>query len=702
MKLPSILAGPILRRTDRQGVYVWIATSEPFEIGSELFRVNKGQAVPYTYTLLSDKSEVQSIRFGDRLYIYLIKLVPVSDLFPVDTLLAYNLVFEKDKETTDFKDYGLLSKGDPRSIVYGDLSYPSFFINHSSQSGFLYGSCRKAHGKGTDSLAACDVLLEETHTLDTRPAALFLLGDQIYADDVADPLLPAIRTLGNQLVGNSESLQGVEPRLKEEPFRRSIHQIHGRRFIIRHLCQFTSNQGHNHMLTFPEYAMLYLLSWSPELWEYAEGKGLFLTFEQAWEKDEIYFIFANEKGRRKEHKKEARKHRQRFEEQINDLSAFYQSLHAVRRLLANIPTYMIFDDHDLTDDWNLSLEWKERVAQSPLGKHVITNGLSAYWAFQGWGNDPQSFSQDFLKKMARYFKELNVNSSSYRDLVDCLWGEQRWHFVAPTAPKTVFLDSRTKRSFTLEPEPARIGRLIRENVQSPELISHEEWKRISESLSNSGWTSDEPLVIASPSPLYGLGLIESTLQSYVYPLLATGISVDQSFDYEAWKYNGKGFTAFLRQIAEWKPTSCVILSGDVHYASAVESFVKMSEGPALHILQYTSSPMKNMSFSGLWGQLMKFVTWLNSLKRKNKNIYRYCTQHDHILKVKSASDTEKDALWTESLTYLFIDNHTIVETSNNTGYISLTPEMAECRLLSYQQEDIQFMQFETIKLDELK
>jgi hypothetical protein len=50
---------------------------------------------------------------------------------------------------------------------------------------------------------------------------------------------------------------------------------------------------------------------------------------------------------------------------------------------------MIFDDHDVTDDWNLTARWRHRVHASPAGRRIVANALAAYWAFQGWGNDPR-------------------------------------------------------------------------------------------------------------------------------------------------------------------------------------------------------------------------------------------------------------------------------------------------------------------------
>ena len=70
---------------------------------------------------------------------------------------------------------------------------------------------------------------------------------------------------------------------------------------------------------------------------------------------------------------------------------FYNDLPKVRRALANVPVYMMLDDHEVTDDWNLNPMWKDRVYTNPLGKTILRNGILAYALFQGWGNDPEYF-----------------------------------------------------------------------------------------------------------------------------------------------------------------------------------------------------------------------------------------------------------------------------------------------------------------------
>ncbi len=37
-------------------------------------------------------------------------------------------------------------------------------------------------------------------------------------------------------------------------------------------------------------------------------------------------------------------------------------------------TYMIFDDHDVTDDWNLHGRWRNRVYRRPFGRRSCATG----------------------------------------------------------------------------------------------------------------------------------------------------------------------------------------------------------------------------------------------------------------------------------------------------------------------------------------
>jgi hypothetical protein len=72
----------------------------------------------------------------------------------------------------------------------------------------------------------------------------------------------------------------------------------------------------------------------------------------------------------------------------------WTSSRQVRMALAHVPTFLIFDDHELTDDWNFSAEWV-RMLHNPndelrMWPKTLTDGLAAYWLYQGWCNKAPS------------------------------------------------------------------------------------------------------------------------------------------------------------------------------------------------------------------------------------------------------------------------------------------------------------------------
>ena len=53
----------------------------------------------------------------------------------------------------------------------------------------------------------------------------------------------------------------------------------------------------------------------------------------------------------------------------------------VRWLLSTVPTGMIFDDHDVRDDWNTSAVWREQMRQKPWWRERIRSALASYWVY---------------------------------------------------------------------------------------------------------------------------------------------------------------------------------------------------------------------------------------------------------------------------------------------------------------------------------
>ncbi len=57
-----------------------------------------------------------------------------------------------------------------------------------------------------------------------------------------------------------------------------------------------------------------------------------------------------------------------------------------RWLLSTLPSAMIFDDHDIRDDWNTSRAWKDAMEATSWWRGRIVAGLASYWVYQHLGN----------------------------------------------------------------------------------------------------------------------------------------------------------------------------------------------------------------------------------------------------------------------------------------------------------------------------
>ena len=58
----------------------------------------------------------------------------------------------------------------------------------------------------------------------------------------------------------------------------------------------------------------------------------------------------------------------------------------VRWLMSTVAMSMIFDDHDVRDDWNTSHSWREDMKQTSWWQERIVGALSSYWVYQHLGN----------------------------------------------------------------------------------------------------------------------------------------------------------------------------------------------------------------------------------------------------------------------------------------------------------------------------
>jgi len=252
-------------------------------------------------------------------------------------------------------------------------------------------------------------------------------------------------------------------------------------------------------------------------------------------------------------------------------------------VLANISTLMMFDDHEVTDDWNINLEWNQASrTTSPLLHRIVRNGLLAYGVFQAWGNDPDQFVTqttgrmllDSLVPVPSSTSASNTSPSVFQvpDCVDDLLRltppvgsplptttrrPMLWHWKIANDTynfKILALDTRTRRDYRIN----ETGLLTSEGMvdQLPKTL-----------------LEDTRLTfVLSPAPVFGHPLMEEVIQP-----LAREYGRGLYADCEAWSLCRPCLIELLHRLA--LGSRIILLSGDVHYGFTNKTEF-LSWGPA--------------------------------------------------------------------------------------------------------------------------
>jgi hypothetical protein len=532
----------MVRRAEAARVCLWLATSESVATRATILlgdtRIGSGDG--------------REVRLGENLFVHLVPATPDNGAFGSDEVLGYDLELRRraggGAEVETLESLGLLDG--PESIALPGLPLPSFFLRgHGPTLHVLHGSCRLLHGGGEDAfIAAQEVLARTASDIEQRPGAMFLTGDQIYADDVAGPMILHVRELARSLVGvgDSSSVPGV-PSLDDIA-------LEGRAAIVTDAAKFTSDKAGNHLMSFGEFAAMYVLAWNGAAWPQS-----FTPAEDA--------LPASGGSR-----SAVARARRRYRIQTDNLERARAALPAVRRVLANTPTYMIFDDHDVTDDWNLTEAWKASVRRSPTGRRIVSNALASYWAFQAWGNDPDSYDSAFVEAIVGHVAgEPGADDERFDS---ALWDFPRWSYRAPTDPPTVVLDTRMHRHYDAPEGGAR-------------LVESEQLRRAARLARDGGHRPGRPLIIVSAVPVFGFEMQERR-QKFLVDKLGP-----YEIDFEAWHSNLRGLVDFMRLLIEdLRPAPCVLLSGDVHYGVNAQAFFAIGDDE-VSVTQLVSSGFKH-------------------------------------------------------------------------------------------------------------
>ncbi|RKF19728.1 alkaline phosphatase family protein [Alginatibacterium sediminis] len=560
-----VIAGPILRQVGPKRFCCWIATRAPVAI-AVTFKSTTSFELKVDPTTLSRST--RTLRAAQHLHYQLIDLHLVDE-FPQQQAIFYDLQL-KTNDSSDWKGHQNWAS----CLVYEHQNLP-FFIVNPQVSNILHGSCRKPHFDSPDGLVRADQWLSQQQHGDW-PSLLMMSGDQVYVDDVATPMLVAIHQLIASLGFNPE--QFSQANIKDCSQLHSKHQhymsreqllpdIESNQGMLNVLFKgvkkpvFTSDSAHNHLISLAEMLSMYLLVWSPEAW-----RDIDMPMPSGLNP----------------------KQQLEFEAQLQIIENFKSQLAKVQRLLAHLPTAMMFDDHDVTDDWNLTAAWEETAYGHPFSERILGNALLAYLINQGWGNEPDHFPESLLDRVQHVLDA--PGDERHQQLLSDLQRFHQWGYQWQTQPPLLVLDTRTHR-----------WRSERNFNKPSGLMDWESLTDLQQSL-----LGQNAVIMVSPAPVFGVKLIES-IQA-----LMTFFGKPLMVDAENWMAHPGSASALMNLFRHPKtPKHFVILSGDVHYSFAYSVELRGRRGGP-DIWQVTSSGLKNQFPTRLLDVLDRLNRWLFS------------------------------------------------------------------------------------------
>ncbi|WP_219465530.1 alkaline phosphatase D family protein [Nonomuraea rhizosphaerae] len=247
----------------------------------------------------------------------------------------------------------------------------------------------------------------------------------------------------------------------------------------------------------------------------------------------------------------------------------------IRWALSTIPTAMIFDDHDLRDDWNTSQTWREQMAATSWWSRRVISGLGAYWVYQHLGNlSPAERAEEPL--LADLMKGAGGEAlDAFAERADAEPSSNRWSYSRELGgTRLIMVDTRCARQLT--PRDRR-------------MLDPDEWAWLEEEVAKPA----DRLVIGSSIPFLlpeGVHFVQNWNEALCDgrwgPLVARwSEKLRQAIDLEHWAAFRRSFNDLSRLLVKvGKPV--MILSGDVHYSYLAK--VNRQE-----IYQVVCSPIRN-------------------------------------------------------------------------------------------------------------
>jgi hypothetical protein len=263
----------------------------------------------------------------------------------------------------------------------------------------------------------------------------------------------------------------------------------------------------------------------------------------------------------------------------------------IRWLFSTVSVSMQWDDHDMSDDWNISRSWLEEMRRTSWWHRRATAGVMSYWVYQHLGNlSPEALDGDDLYRRVRGNDRATAALRDFAATAHTTGAGTRWSFCRDLGDtRVIFVDSRA-------------GRVLGEDERS--IVDDEEWDWIVEHA-----TGDfDHLLIATTVPWLlspGFHHLEAWSErlcdgAWGRPAAKIGEKLRRALDFDHWASFGDSFQALrglLEEVGSGErgraPASIVVLSGDVHHAYLAETAFATGSGVRSAVYQAVCSPYRN-------------------------------------------------------------------------------------------------------------
>jgi PhoD-like phosphatase len=284
----------------------------------------------------------------------------------------------------------------------------------------------------------------------------------------------------------------------------------------------------------------------------------------------------------------------------------------IRWLLSTVPSAMIFDDHDVHDDWNTSEAWVKKMRSKPWWEERIVGAFMSYWVYQHLGNlSPEELEEDELFSRVQEAEDASRVLREFAYRADREIAGTRWSYHRDFGRvRLIMMDSRA-------------GRVLEEDKRS--MLDDEEWAWIEEQATG----EFDHLLLGTSLPVFLMSAMhhleawnEAVCRGvWGRPAAKVGEFIRQLLDLEHWAAFQDSFdhlVNLLRSVASGErsngpaPASIALLSGDVHHGYLAR--VSFRDGVEGSVYQVVSSPLRNplgfperLAFDAAWTKPVELV-----------------------------------------------------------------------------------------------